>query len=1110
MGVSFMVSKAGKRYRQKPLVIDDKEDENGGQTENPRRDTEGNVAELGDRVANHSSTSGRSGSHFISADYEASFCLNLFPNGFSVGKGGEIPLGIKSRSKHSSFGQVEQKVALPVASASKGPHRDLIYEPHSIKSRLPGTFDTGMGQFELIEFLRNFGLVVSTLPVLQATGIYRRWLAIENGYLPGDTFGDIPCKYVDGAVLCEIRDYRNIFLEGNGSSSIEKSPIIYKVELQMCMESVVKDISSFSDASWTYSDLLEVESRILKVLRPVLHLNPKPMLNQFCEKTLTRKLDLGIAWSRKKRKVSSASATDLVFSNTVTGTNTAGVCPQSLLSGSGLEVPYSPERVQTPIPTSYENNLIQETPSDSFWLKYASAANNVLQETSRPIPAKKTSTVKQSISKALTPPYCVSAIKQRHSNCIFDPRIPSKCPFGEWESQGAPEQLPGSHTENNLASEVQWKNKLLEQRITANYLYESKDRTKHPTVSANSGQQVTLEGIPKLQAELATCRVKEEPVEFSELSSLDPGKVLDKSKMTEMRYNTSIQQLLRPSTLVRAAPTKAQLKHIGSNVSESMPNETLTEETKPLRTSQHSMALPDSCPGGSVQKGASVPTTRKPTSRLKGSFIKRVESLANTSNLKASGITCSELGTNSLATTTLSSVVDAACHQAGTSLPSAVTDPIVDRYGLNKRERNSSQLLEKRPLFRSTLLVAFHLDSRVSSSDAPNKLIIMEKLDEGMVEASAVYGHQALDPVDWPCLRTFSNRHDADLFAVQFTLLMAHEGYHLVCDQIDHVPPNIEGSSIMQQPTVTGSATPASGTFDLPPFRLFGDQSPYMLGPTSSTLSAIMPSQMLSQNSFFGGNLRPHENAQSVVLHLHAGYVSNNQHDITGQSSSLHQPWQQDFNKRASLKFQMIQRERVQHQLLQRKMMMGLGVGASHLNTVQPDGRVQGPGNVAHGRSNDILSVVGSTSMTMGGNILRTGNMLQNTTPAAVLERMRIAEGQRRALKGGFPLQSNVVNMPTCPPDISAMAYNAINQQPAQLQTQRRLGAIPQQQQETRFPLQHLEANSLPKHIGPPLSEVSHHHRNQQLHTSSQQLSPHDTEAGNVVVDRERLLYLLQ
>ncbi|KAK3036727.1 hypothetical protein RJ639_030551 [Escallonia herrerae] len=989
--------------------------------------------------------------------------------------------------------------------------------------------------------------------------------AIEYGYLPGDTFGDIPCKYVDGAVLCEIRDYRNIFLEeGNGSLSTEKSPIIYKVELQMCMENVVNDISSISDASWTYADLLEVESRILKVLQPVLHLNPKPMLNQFCEKTLTRKLDLGIAWSRKKRKVSSASATDLVFSNTVTGTNAAGVCPQSLLSGSGLEVPYSPERDQTPIPTSYENNLIQETPSDSFRLKYASAANNVLQETSRPIPGKKASTVKQSISKALTLPYCVFASKQRHSKCILNPRIPSKLPFGEWESQGAPvngglilekkskqepldfsqEQLPGSRAEYNLASEVQWKNKLLEQRITANYLYESNDRTKHPIVSTNSGQQVTLENIPKLQAELATCRVKEEPVEFSELSSLDPRKVLDKSKMTDMRYNTSIQQLLRPSTLVRAAPNRAQLKHIGPNVSESMPNETLTEETKPLQTSQHSMALPDSCPGGSVQREASVPTTRKLTSRLKGSFIKRVESLANTSNLKASGITCSELGTNSLATTTLSSVVDAACHQAGTSLPSAVTDPIVDRYGLNKRERNSSQLLEKRPLFRPTPLVAFHLansetrnlnyfgtdsslaeslparlnicktrtltflrshfsqNSRVSSSDAPNKLIIMEKLDEGMVEASAVYGHQALDPVDWPCLRTFSNRHDADLFAVQFTLLMAHEGYHLVCDQIDHVPLNIEGSSIMQQPTVTGSATPASGTFDLPPFRLFGDQSPYMLGPTSSTLSAIMPSQMPSQNSFVGGNSRPHENAQSA-LHLHACYVSNNQHDITGQPSSLHQPWQRDFNKRASLEFQMMQRERVQHQLLQRKKMMGLGVGASHLNTVQLAGRAGASGNVAHGRSTDILSEVGSPSMTMGGKILRTGNMLQNTTPAAVLERMRIPEGQRRALKGGFPLQSNVVNMPTCPPDISTMAYNAVNQQPAQLQTQRRLGAIPQQQQETRFPLQHLEANSLPKHIGPPLSEVSHHHRNQQLHTSSQQLRPHDMEAGNVVVDRE-------
>lgn len=44
--------------------------------------------------------------------------------------------------------------------------------------------------------------------------------------------------------------------KGDTGSSVENSPVRSKVFLQMCTESVVKDISLISDDSWTYNDLL--------------------------------------------------------------------------------------------------------------------------------------------------------------------------------------------------------------------------------------------------------------------------------------------------------------------------------------------------------------------------------------------------------------------------------------------------------------------------------------------------------------------------------------------------------------------------------------------------------------------------------------------------------------------------------------------------------------------------------------------------------------------------------------------------------------------------------------------------------------------------------------
>lgn len=53
----------------------------------------------------------------------------------------------------------------------------------------------------------------------------------------------------------QIQDYRNC-LHRRGIASVDKSPVVHKVLLKMCMENVIKDIYLMSNDSWSYEDLL--------------------------------------------------------------------------------------------------------------------------------------------------------------------------------------------------------------------------------------------------------------------------------------------------------------------------------------------------------------------------------------------------------------------------------------------------------------------------------------------------------------------------------------------------------------------------------------------------------------------------------------------------------------------------------------------------------------------------------------------------------------------------------------------------------------------------------------------------------------------------------------
>ncbi|KAL8458740.1 hypothetical protein ACS0TY_036303 [Phlomoides rotata] len=125
--------------------------------------------------------------------------------------------------------------------------------------------------------------------------------AIESGRLPGDILDDIPCKYIDGTLVCEVRDYRKCFPEGRNVASGDNSPIINRVSLKMSLENIVKDIPSISNNGWTYGDLMEVESRILKAIQPQLCLDPTPHLDRLSENPVPSKLNLELRSMRRKR-----------------------------------------------------------------------------------------------------------------------------------------------------------------------------------------------------------------------------------------------------------------------------------------------------------------------------------------------------------------------------------------------------------------------------------------------------------------------------------------------------------------------------------------------------------------------------------------------------------------------------------------------------------------------------------------------------------------------------------------------------------------------------------------------------------------------------------------
>ncbi|XP_061949434.1 protein PHYTOCHROME-DEPENDENT LATE-FLOWERING [Populus nigra] len=246
MGVSFKVSKTGTRFRPKPVfqsdTVPDEVSENFKESSVIGSKNESSTRKRqGDIVAGALDVLDVSSSSL--SEHEVSFTLNLYPDGYSIAKPPEI------KAAHQAPLQDGQKLLHPYDKASE------------------------------------------TL-----------FSAIESGRLPGDILDDIPCKYVNGTLVCEVQDYRKCASkQGSSIPSMDGLPIVNKVRLRMSLENVVKDIPMISDNSWTYGDLMEVESRILKALQPQLCLDPTPKLDRLCNNPISTKLNLDLSSFHRKR-----------------------------------------------------------------------------------------------------------------------------------------------------------------------------------------------------------------------------------------------------------------------------------------------------------------------------------------------------------------------------------------------------------------------------------------------------------------------------------------------------------------------------------------------------------------------------------------------------------------------------------------------------------------------------------------------------------------------------------------------------------------------------------------------------------------------------------------
>ncbi|PHT45852.1 hypothetical protein CQW23_15010 [Capsicum baccatum] len=541
MGISFKVSKTGTRFRPKQVVQPEKEDDDDvafAATKENQSNSASAAVKLTGAVVVH-------GSKDVTKvpDNEVSFTLCLFLDGYSIGKPFENEYG------------------------------------HQTSENVP-------------KLLHPYDRASETL-----------FSAIESGHLPGDILEDIPCKYVDGTLVCEVRDYRKCFSEvGQNVPSVTGCPIINRICLKMSLENVVKDIPLISDSGWTYGDMMEVESRILRALQPQLCLDPSPKLDRFCNNGASPKITLGIGNLRRRRlrQLPDVIATS---NDKIHGKN---ICidrvPESSRSGDTGQL----------MPQPAHENLIRQNNGPTNML--ALRSNSFGSETS--IPASPSVSHQPKYQMGVVSPRIMQDHRSGVSNAsVASPAAPEmmlsyadamssgaaslhgkrenhegqasalsnlskRARFTHMSADSNQQQLIGGQIDGSHAPDLHWKNPLLQQHsVPRGIPYANTNIQKYPQHIFEGGLNQEAGTMPFTAGQQGIkYNLKEEPAEIERLEKLEPGRTKNEMQVVESDMNLMESQQARlkhrlPQQFIRSGFPQAPWNGLGQPLENSLRKE---------------------------------------------------------------------------------------------------------------------------------------------------------------------------------------------------------------------------------------------------------------------------------------------------------------------------------------------------------------------------------------------------------------------------------------------------------------------------------------------------------------------------------------------------------
>ncbi|KAG0480210.1 hypothetical protein HPP92_011068 [Vanilla planifolia] len=912
MGVSFKVSKIGKRYAPKPIALQSE----CSPSESQKESSEGKDEPASNNKAGTAKAANSFAGSKVSAlsEHDVSFTLNLFSNGYFVGKPCEV-------DKFQPLPQ-DLKSLLPYDRSSKG-----------------------------------------------------LFSAIETGWLPGDILDDIHCKYVNGAVVCEVRDYRKCIPE-HGTVA---SPVVNRIRLRMSLENIVKDIPLMADDSWTYSDLMEVESRILKALQPKLDLTPIPRLDRLYSDPTIIKLEIDIGSKKRLRTTPDITITqnqahgkkiciDGVPENANNITGDSGTSISNAAMQHAHEIASS-QQLSDVISPSRSNNTLQVPVPDHSKFQPAVNLQGVMQGHGLPTNFIGVSSG-ISLSQNMLGPYSDSASanvplhgrrETQDSQLTFMPgpkraRQTIASLDGSQMQQGSP-SLAGFN-----GSEIQWKNQNMHS------LNDSKG-FQYPNIGVPRFPQMNQEAGASVYFNQHVSRgLKEEQIDSDKLDKHD-----ERSKeylQPVMNEHALDQQQLRAQHHMQQSSMRAHLPppNQWNNTRLSVEKDTRRDEVPTKR----GKALPS--PRVSSGPMVQSPVSSKSGEMSSGSVGAQYSAVAATSapaSLMDKAITNSNaaLGAPSVASSPNDSVhrqpqVSASIRRKANSVPrtqtiSAVGSPasvsnfntplnanspsigtqcmvdqvlldrfskiemLTQRYQLNTKNNKVENYPARKPQPHSSQEVAQSLSNSSNSEDftdpvqtlsksircgnintcktrvitfirperfyqvapvrIPSRLIMSEKSYDGTVAMQYGDADDAdLISLDW--WQTLPTTHYADLLAAQFCSLMDRDGHHKAEDQVFQArTPSVRiGIAAGTPPLAVGmsseNAVSEGRQADLTPAAL----SNAVVPPNSSGM-AHLNTQNLSSNARMLG-----PGSVSQALSASQGYLPGP--GMPGRNQQLEQP----------------------------------------------------------------------------------------------------------------------------------------------------------------------------------------------------------------------------